>query len=333
MLFNIWVTSACNFRCKYCYVPDYEYNMSEKTAKSVVAFIKKNTPKNEKEIIVNFHGGEPLLNFKLIDKIVADLEDQITNKILFGITTNGSLLTKEISEFLATKFQYNLSVSLDGTRSINDKNRVYPNDVGTYDSVIENILYLKSLSSAIRLRMTYNHDTVEHLYESIQHVANLGFTKIVAIPDFSDAQWNDEYINILIKQLNCVFKNFIDNKNIDINIISDDIRRKRQVCHGGINGVNIYIDGNIFPCTWTVGNPDFIIGNIYDGVDVEKVNIILDHSFETIQECKECGLYEACIGNRCRIVNKIITGDYCKVPAMRCEYNNIIYKLQKQYRL
>ena len=333
MLFNIWVTSACNFRCRYCYVADYEKNMSEKTGEEVIRFIEKNAPISDEEIIVNFHGGEPLLNFNLIRKMIEKLEFRLKKTILFGITTNGSLLTKEISKFLAEKFKYNLSVSLDGNEKINNINRVYANNIGTYDSVIKNILYLKKIAPDVRLRMTYNHETVRYLFDSIEHVYNLGFKKIVAIPDFSDGLWRDGHILILRQQLESIFKTYINDTNVDITIISDDIRRKHQECHGGKSSVNIYIDGNIFPCTWTSGKKDFIIGNIYNGTDSEKLNRILEHSYEPINTCKECDLYDACIGNRCRIINKIITDDYCKVPVMRCMYNNVIYELQKQYRI
>lgn len=333
MLFNIWVTSTCNFRCKYCYVSDYEENMDTRTAKTIISFIKNIKKDNDDEIIINFHGGEPLLNFELIEKMILDLERCIQNhKLLFGITTNGSLLTESISNFLVSKFHYNLSISLDGTKKTNDLNRVYANKLGTYDRVIDNFLYLKSLDPYVRVRMTYNHETVGFLSENIQHIIKLGFRKIVAIPDFSDKKWNDINTTELERELAQIFALYYDNKSVDINILSDDIRRSKQECHGGEHSFNIYIDGTIFPCTWTVGNKEFVIGNIYNGLNHKKVNEILEYSQTPIKECDGCSLYNACIGNRCRIINKLITDDYCKIPILRCEYNNILYKLQKQYR-
>lgn len=333
MLFNIWVTNNCNFRCRYCYVPQYMKNMEQDTADKVIDFIKEMAQLDEdKEIIINFHGGEPLLNFDLIQQIMGRCKKIFERKnLLFGITTNGSMLTKEIAEILVDNFKYNLSISLDGSKEVNDFNRRHLDGSGTYDRIIDNLLYIKTLDPYVRVRVTYNTKTVRCIFNSIRHIVELGFKKIVAVPDFTDENWNDKYVEILAEELELIYKRFYQIKDVDINIISDDIRRKKSCCHGGKKSLNIDVDGNIFPCTWTIGNDEFLIGNINKGIDIDKVDELLSYSLKDIRECSGCNLKESCISNRCRMINKVITGDFCKIPEIRCEYNNIIYNLQKKY--
>lgn len=330
MLFNIWVTNACNFRCEYCYVPQYENNIDHVTADNIINFIEKSVYNTEDEIIINFHGGEPLLNYKIIRYIVESANKKLADKkVLYGMTTNGFLLTEDISKFIAKNFKYNLSISLDGTKEVNDLNRKFINKQGTYDSVIEKFLYLKKLEPDVRVRITYNPDTVSYLFESVQHIVKLGFRNIVAVADYSDNNWNDTHVDELSRELTSIFELYANDNSVDINFISDDITRKKGRCNGGKTSINININGDIYPCTWTVGNKDFKIGDIYKGIMTDEVEKLLEHSLILNEECNGCGLYAACIGNRCRMINKVITNDYNKVPVFRCEYNRLIYRLQK----
>ena len=72
MLFNIWVTQDCNLSCKYCYEKEKsKKNMSLQTADTVIEFILKY--QTDKTNQVNFHGGEPLLNWDVIEYIIRQI--------------------------------------------------------------------------------------------------------------------------------------------------------------------------------------------------------------------------------------------------------------------
>lgn len=333
MLFNVWVTNACNFRCKYCYVSEYEHNINIHMADDILKFIHSSVGEGEEEIIVNFHGGEPLLNFKMIEYMVESLEEVFDDKILYGMTTNGSLLTPDIIGFIAEKFIYNLSISLDGSKDINDANRILSNETGTYETVIKHFMSLNKIRPDVRVRMTYNSDTISELFNSVQHIANLGFKNIVAVADYTDKNWSDQHVNILKAELEKIFSFYVHNNRVEINFISDFITKKKGLCNGGKTSFNIDIDGNLYPCTWVVGNVGFGIGDIYKGIDNSKVQQIHKHSEVTNNDCEGCMLYECCAGTRCKMINKVITNDFHQAPIFRCQYNNIIYQLQKKYNI
>lgn len=147
------ITEDCNLRCKYCIFSGNYIDMrthkaktmnTEVALKSVDYYIdnqnkfKKKAP--EKESVISFYGGEPLLNFNLIKRVVSHVKKR-RFKTLYAITTNATLLTKEIIEFLVSN-NFLVSISLDGSEKEHNRNRVYPNGHGTYKKVMQGIRLL-----------------------------------------------------------------------------------------------------------------------------------------------------------------------------------------------
>ena len=91
MLFNVWVTTACNLKCKYCYEGSHAngIQMSEETAMQVLNYMYHKIEGISGYTVVNYHGGEPLLNYEIVHFMTEALKERFPNKkILFGITTN-----------------------------------------------------------------------------------------------------------------------------------------------------------------------------------------------------------------------------------------------------
>ena len=73
---SIWITKRCNFRCTYCYEKS-KYSMEDlsfETADQIVDFVKANI-KDGQELSVQFHGGEPTLNFEVLRHLVERFEN------------------------------------------------------------------------------------------------------------------------------------------------------------------------------------------------------------------------------------------------------------------
>ena len=96
---RILTTTACNARCSYCYENGFKVEtMSEETADSLIKYIL-NLPKME-NFYIHWFGGEPLLNTKVIDKIMSAIYDKLKlngTTIHVYFTSNGSMLDKEMS--------------------------------------------------------------------------------------------------------------------------------------------------------------------------------------------------------------------------------------------
>ena len=143
------ITEECNLRCTYC-VFDEKYvserNHSNKTmlielAYEAVQDFYNRTNKDEGYIV--FYGGEPLLVFETIKKIV-NFANKISNgRIKFSFTTNGLALSPSKFDFLIDN-NFLITISLDGDKETHDKHRVTVTGKGTFDAITNNLLKLKS---------------------------------------------------------------------------------------------------------------------------------------------------------------------------------------------
>ncbi|MFZ2540063.1 MAG: radical SAM protein [Oscillospiraceae bacterium] len=145
------LTGRCNLRCGYCiYNDDYQFNrsfnqndMSIEIAKASVDYAEKHS---DKDIAVTFYGGEPLLKFDLLKSTINYALERLTNKNLsFSLTTNLTLVTKEIADFFASVPNLSIVCSLDGPEYVQNSYRKYINSTGTFNDAI---IGLELLSNA-----------------------------------------------------------------------------------------------------------------------------------------------------------------------------------------
>ena len=170
----IWVTSACNLACKYCYEGHAKSNemMNKETADKILGYIEENVDKKE-EISIVFHGGEPLLNFEIIKYLVTRLSEKY-EKRQFKLTTNGTVMNQEIAQFLLDNFQNGISLSVDGNENTHNANRVYTGGQGSFDDVMNNLhtYFTKEQYSKFIIRMTLTPRSVDKLFDNCTYLIN-----------------------------------------------------------------------------------------------------------------------------------------------------------------
>ena len=160
------LTEQCNMRCEYCvysdkYPKEISYSNAEmdfNTAKKAAdEYIKIHQMKVErgyrKPLFVCFYGGEPLLKYELIKKIVDYLNSRV-NDVKYYMTTNGLLLTEDRIDFLI-KNHFNLTFSLDGFQENHDRNRVLNGGIPTFSRIIDNVRNLQ-----VKKRKCNNNDLI-----------------------------------------------------------------------------------------------------------------------------------------------------------------------------
>lgn len=151
---TINITEKCNCDCKYCiYGENYPYSYKIKKHKTISFDIIKKAAeyfkeilklKDEKELYIGFYGGEPTLEWRLIEEAVKFFKYFFKNKALrFSMTTNFTRLTKKMIDFLIEN-NFFLTISIDGPREENDRFRNFKNGKGVFDVVYNNIVYLQS---------------------------------------------------------------------------------------------------------------------------------------------------------------------------------------------
>lgn len=125
----ISVTARCNSSCLYCAAASprarHGQDMSPATASAVVDFIfgVKNP-----SLLVEFQGGEPLLNFGAVERITGLVRRRAQKEgreARFSIVTNLSLMDEKKLAFLRAN-RVTVCTSLDGPASLHDSARRLP---------------------------------------------------------------------------------------------------------------------------------------------------------------------------------------------------------------
>lgn len=362
---TLQVTQNCNFRCRYCSFSgngyfDRKHNgmrMTKSIALKSIDFLKKNSIDLQK-VRIGFYGGEPLLEFELVKEVVKYAKKIMPEKeLLFTMTTNLSLLTDEMLEFIVEN-NFELAVSLDGPKEYHDRYRRFAIDgAGTYETVynlLEEIHYAFPDYFKTKLTISAVIDGDDKVYE-IQDFFNQGFLSKTRV-NFSalDSSKTDLKKNPTQDFFNSynenVFKSLINNylqneqavqrKNEVLFSSSGDydeflknIERKtslRQVHHAGpcIPGqakMLITVCGDIFTCEKASNNSNTMcIGNIDVGLDYDKIYSLLNVGKLTEEECKKCWAIRFCSACAINIDNfdslsRDLKLKECKITLKRVE--------------
>jgi len=311
---SLQITRDCNFNCRYCMFANEskidrnheKVNMSWNIAKASIDFVYKNSG-DIKFINMAFYGGEPLLNFQLIKKVVDYVNELfITKKIIYSMTTNASVLTDEIIEFLA-KNKFRLSISLDGPEEIQNKHRKFlSNGRGTFDIVYDNLKKLKEKAP------NYFQEHVNFLPVILideDHNNVLSFFNSLGIKEeqihFLDADFsgNDYYYN----DYNIIADSYFSRNELLLTNIEKRLKESyfdKGVLpttwhHGGmcIPGVRrLFVDANgvFYPCEKIINRKYLSIGNLSEGINLNKVNEFMNIGKLTEKECKNCWAVRFC---------------------------------------
>lgn len=321
LFINVWITFSCNFSCRYCYVRPYYENldMTKDVADKLIEFIQSNI-KEDQELIINFHGGEPTLNFDIVRYIVDTLRERLKSKISAGITTNGSMLDDTMLNYLAKNFDYNLGISIDGMKATHNKNRIAKDGSDYYEKILDNAKKLLSRNENVRIRMTFDRENVDELYDNVRFFLEQGFRYVVPAADIFATDWTDEDFLKLRTQMERI-KSLETKYNTVLELVSD-----RLVCLSPCTAGDEYysIDpyGNIFPCTFLVGHKEWIIGNLCDGIDKKRYDEVVKITSNKVSECEACAASSYCTGARCVFTNYVTTGDYYKPNLVECNLMN-----------
>lgn len=155
---ELMTANTCNLSCKYCYANGGTYGknrsiMQENTVIDILNYVSK-ISNNIK--IVNFFGGEPFLGYKAIIKTCEWFEKNYDELPIFKVVTNFTYLPDELLDAII-KYKIIITVSLDGPKEINDKQRVFSyQHLSVYDAVTQNLCRLEKRNYKIQaIECTY----------------------------------------------------------------------------------------------------------------------------------------------------------------------------------
>ncbi len=305
------LVNGCNLNCTYCYISassKKRENLSERKFIDILNFLKK-----EKDNPVTFYfagSGEPTLNFKLMKQLPKLCKENGFKKITFDLTTNGTILTKEMIEFLKIN-KFDINISLDGNEEIHDLSRVYNNGKGSFKDVYHNITLLqenniKFLCTTVLVPCNNKIIDVFNFFEE---------KKIYSFFAIATNSFDDNYIPSIKcldnfkNQMNLVVEKYVElirsNNTIYSLKIKNDIERihygdtKAVACVGAREGIYIDMDGSIFPCSYHSKSKELSVGYIYVGIDYDKIieNKWYAQPVDNYETCRDCWMKYLCSGS------------------------------------
>ncbi|MDD5794438.1 thioether cross-link-forming SCIFF peptide maturase [Clostridium sp. HCP1S3_B4] len=330
----------CNLRCKYCFADEGEYHghkgmMSYETAKKAIDYVvKRSGPR--KNIEIDLFGGEPTLMMETIKKIVKyarDNEEKWGKSIRFTMTTNVTLLTDEMMEYL-DKEMVNIILSLDGRKEVNDKVRVKPNGSGSYDDIVPKIKKMiskRSKGKTFYVRGTFTRNNTD-FYEDVMAMINEGFRQIsiepVVLEDGHPLAIRKEDLPEIFANYDKLYEEMARRKkegdeftfyhfNIDLQG-GPCVYKRISGCGSGFEYVAITPQGDVYPCHQFVGNEDFKLGSIYDdSFDTELSRKFKEANIYNKPKCRDCWAKFYCSGG-CQANNFNFNGDMREPYEIGC---------------
>lgn len=352
MIFDIVVTQSCNLACKYCFEKTKnDVVLSVKNCTKIISFIKSyldyNFVANRKEVIINFNGGEPLLNFDFIKVFIEQSKDFVTR---YSISTNLSVVTKDMLSFL-NKYNVTLHVSIDGDKKTNDRNRRDLANRSYYSKLNNNLNLLKKYKGiTVSLSMVYTPETVSKLFKNTKMLYKKGY-RIINSSYASNYQWETKTVKIIkfqFKKIGYLYiKAYENNVPFYFSIFSDTIKRlinnsRADKCGAFTNEITLLPDGRLIPCLGFLGNEltnlfSYGYWNNYSVVHEKMIEDFRNKVEETEKLCADCALMDYCHKscilelNRAKNVHNSVSAMNCLInQASFFECEKIIRKLLKK---
>ncbi len=312
------LTEECNMRCKYCIYdetsgrdrPHSSGTISLETALSEIDKFYERTNKERAYIV--FYGGEPLIEFSMINDIVLHTSKKYGNIFKYSITTNGILLTKEKFYFFV-RHDFLITISIDGPIDVNDKMRVLRNGKGTHTKVEKNILALKQefgdyFESNVIYNCTINNENdIPRINEYFRNHESISSSAVRFAPSLNvESRISNQIINkVSMEKLRNTIKNrgqvlFGPVENNLIGSILDKIRFRKvdekarlgkKICVPFGNRTYIRSSGSLQFCE-RIGN----YGTISNAEEIKDSSLSLSRTFVTLKEkdCAQCFAYNFC---------------------------------------
>lgn len=340
------VAHCCNLICDYCFARatvnhGTDSLMSFETGRAALDFLLQNSG-TRRNLEVDFFGGEPLLNWSVLQQLVAYGREQETTwskrgmskRFRFTLTTNGMLLDDAIIAF-ANEHMDNVVLSLDGRREIHDHFRKTSDGRGSFDIVLPKFrqLIATRTKGTHYIRGTFTRRNLDFVTD-ILALADLGFTELAMEPAVScgaadeySLQENDlprlsaEYERLAFEmrareQSGQQFRFYHYNLNPEH---APCVHKRLLGCGVGTEYLAVTPTGELYPCHQFVGDSDFCMGNVWRGVTTPDLQAgFAAVNIYTRPDCRDCWAKLYCSGG-CTANGYHAAGTLHGVDKLGCE--------------
>ncbi|MBR0507428.1 MAG: radical SAM protein [Clostridia bacterium] len=337
------LANDCNLRCVYCYANGGNYHsdrnlMSKETLdRAIDVFYAEYDHMG----LVQFFGGEPLLNMDLIEygcERISEIERSRGYEPSFGVVTNGTLINDRFIE-MARRYRMDVTVSYDGDPQLNDKMRPFPNGRGSSDIVLKNIQRLRDVTGQSNIESTYtkcHEDAGISILDVVKNTRELFPDCSVHISPFSgdtscpyavqDLSIFSDAIPVIVEESLRTGKpihSFL-RANQAFSVLSEKNGTGRiTLCDAAVQKISVSTKGDIFPCFLFTDQEDMKLGSIWDenvfNSDFrKKVHRIMEYNFKPHHpECWDCIARYSCY--HCIGIDSMENNGELKLSEKQCD--------------
>ena len=334
------VAHTCNLNCSYCFASQGKYHgeravMSYEVGKQALDFLIANSG-TRRNLEVDFFGGEPLMNFDVVKRLVAyarSVEKEHGKNFRFTLTTNGMLIDDDVIDF-ANKECHNVVLSLDGRKEVHDRFRVDYAGRGSWERIVPKFRKLVEARGGKNyyMRGTFTHANPDFL-KDIEAMLDLGFTELsmepVVCAENDPSALTKEDLPVLMEQYEKLAELMLRRRregrpftfyHYMIDLTGGPCIYKRiSGCGAGTEYMAVTPWGDLYPCHQFVGDERFRLGDIWNGVS----NFAVREEFAACnvyahEECRDCWARLYCSGG-CAANAYHATGSVTGVYRYGCE--------------
>ncbi len=312
------IAHTCNLNCSYCFASQGKYHgeralMSFEVGKRALDFLVENSG-TRRNLEVDFFGGEPLMNFDVVKKLVEyarSIEKEKGKNFRFTLTTNGVLIDDDVIDF-SNREMSNVVLSLDGRKEVHDRYRVDYAGNGSWEKIVPKFQKFVEARGGKNyyMRGTFTHANPDFL-EDIKTMLDLGFSElsmepVVAASDDPSAL-TEEDRKIVMKQYEDLAKLMLERDKegkpftfyhymIDLKG-GPCIYKRISGCGSGTEYMAVTPWGDLYPCHQFVGDEKFKLGDIWNGIENKEVqNEFASCNVYAREECRSCWARLYCSG-------------------------------------
>ncbi|MDO5558540.1 MAG: radical SAM protein [Oscillospiraceae bacterium] len=300
------LTVRCNERCLHCGSKCGDVKAEEMTPLQYHEFLKQTAEDlDTRSFTLNITGGEPLVRSDFFD-IVSDASDQ---GYLWGMTSNGTLITPDVAKDLKRCGMKTISISIDGNEATHDAFRRTPGGWKKAMDGIENLIRTGGFQH-IQVTTVVTHQNIGQLDElySIFKEMDIDSWRIIEMDPIGRATQHPELL--MTNEDTVTMMEYIRNKRMAAEPVSygcshyvgmdyeREIRDWYFHCVAGKEIASIMCNGDITACLDIERRPEFIMGNIFK----DRFRDVWENGFQifrkgvTCENCEKCSDYEFCRG-------------------------------------
>jgi uncharacterized protein len=330
----------CNLACPYCYEEHFrgQCYMSEATADLLVAKIIAGPMATQKEVIIDFYGGEALLSLPLMTRIAAALQGGAAaagTQFSFNLVTNGTLLSRRTVEKLLPFGLAGAKVTIDGPPDVHNRQRPFVSGKGSFEVILSNIRDVCDLIK-VQLGGNFTRENYRRFPELLDMLAAAGITTDkLSMVQFAPVTPTAGEAGMADFSMGCACSN-------DPWLIEASLYLREEILKRGWNtpkpklagcmvefdnDLVVAWDGSLYKCPAFMGWQDLKIGSLAAGIGDFRESHNLDAW--KCDECLQCPYLPLCFGG-CRFMRRLRNGAIDGVDCRRDYYDATLERIIRQ---